>query len=175
MRLDALPVRHPETGERLAVVETPAGSRNKYDYDETLGVLRLKSVLPAGMVFPHDFGFLPRTRAGDGDPLDVLVLADAPLSPGCVLAVRLIGAIEAEQRENGACAWTRNNRLLAVAAPSHDHAALTAIDDLGAKRLDEIEAFFVHYDRLKGVEFRVIRRSGAARAEEIAEESRTQA
>jgi len=65
------------------VVETPKGSRNKYAFDPDNRVFELKKVLPAGMAFPYDFGFLPSTKCGDGDPLDVLVLIDEPAFPGC--------------------------------------------------------------------------------------------
>jgi len=79
------------------VVETPKGSRNKYAFDPDNRVFELKKVLPAGMAFPYDFGFLPSTKGGDGDPLDVLVLMDEPAFPGCVLKCRVIGVIEGEQ------------------------------------------------------------------------------
>lgn len=166
MRLDKLPTRDPETGDYLAVVETPKGSRNKYDYDPALRALRLAAVLPAGMVFPFDFGFFPSTKADDGDPLDVLILMDESVAPGCIVSVRLIGALEAEQRKKGG-EWLRNDRVLAVASHSHAHAGLGAIDDIEPATLDQIEAFFAQYNRLKGVEFRVSRRSGPKRAEKI--------
>src|SRR5947209_380551 len=73
------------------VIETPKGSRNKFAFNEEERVFELKKVLPSGMVFPYDFGFLPSTKAEDGDPLDVLVLMDEPAFPGCVLACRVIG------------------------------------------------------------------------------------
>src|SRR4051812_2237950 len=79
------------------IVETPAGSRNKFAYDDEQGVFKLKKVLPAGMIFPYDFGFLPRTVAEDGDPIDVLLLMDQPAFPGVSVAARLIGVIEGEQ------------------------------------------------------------------------------
>ncbi len=79
------------------VVETPKGSRNKYAFDPHNRVFELRKVLPAGMAFPYDFGFLPSTKGGDGDPLLVLVLMDEPAFPGCVLKCRVIGVIEAEQ------------------------------------------------------------------------------
>src|SRR5437868_12860152 len=63
-----LPVEDPETGDVLAVIETSRGSRNKYAFDLDLGAFRLKSVLPQGNVFPFDFGFIPSTKADDGDP-----------------------------------------------------------------------------------------------------------
>src|ERR687888_2009595 len=77
------------------VIETPKGSRNKYAFDPELSVFELKKVLPAGMAFPYDFGFVPSTKADDGDPVDVLM--DEPAFPGCVLACRPIGVIEGEQ------------------------------------------------------------------------------
>ena len=70
-----LPPFDPETGELNVIIETPRGSHNKYAYDEQLGLIRFKKLLPAGMFFPFDFGFVPSTRSGDGDPLDVLVIA----------------------------------------------------------------------------------------------------
>ncbi len=78
-----------------------AGSGNKLKYDPELGAFKLDRVLPAGMTFPFDFGFLPQTVAEDGDPLDVIVLLDSPAFPGCVVPARLIGNIEARQKDAG--------------------------------------------------------------------------
>lgn len=88
-----------EEGDLLAVVETPKGSRNKYAYNEDPKVFELRKVLPRWMIFPYDFGFIPSTKAADGDPLDVLLLLDDPAPMGCVVRARAIGAIEAEQRQ----------------------------------------------------------------------------
>src|SRR5882762_87013 len=79
------------------VIETPKGSRNKFAFDPDQHVFELKKVLPTGMAFPYDFGFVPSTEAEDGDPIDVLVLMDEPAFPGCVLKCRTIGVIEGEQ------------------------------------------------------------------------------
>ena len=79
------------------IIETPKGSRNKFKYDSTSRMFKLSKVLPEGMMFPYDFGFVPSSTGGDGDPLDVLVLMDEPTFPGCLLECRLIGVIEAEQ------------------------------------------------------------------------------
>ena len=79
-----LPPFDEESGDLNAVVETVAGSRNKFAYDEALGLFRLKGVLPAGASFPFDFGFVPSTKGGDGDPLDVLVLMDEPAFASCL-------------------------------------------------------------------------------------------
>jgi Inorganic pyrophosphatase len=94
----------------LVVIETPKGSPNKLTFEPRYGTFVLKGVLPAGAVFPFDFGFVPSTCADDGDPLDVLVLMDAPVYPGCIVPSRLIGVIEAEQTEEGET--ERNDRLL---------------------------------------------------------------
>ncbi|HMG83849.1 MAG TPA: inorganic diphosphatase [Ferruginibacter sp.] len=79
------------------VIETPKGSAQKYDYDKKTGFFKLEKILPAGMVFPYDFGFIPDTKGEDGDPLDVLVFSEFCSFPGCMIECRLIGGIKAEQ------------------------------------------------------------------------------
>src|SRR5438309_6223198 len=79
------------------IVETPKGSRNKFSFDVDQEIFSLKKVLPAGMIFPYDFGFLPKTLADDGDPIDVLLLMNEPAFPGVLVPSRLIGVIEGEQ------------------------------------------------------------------------------
>src|SRR3954454_21531629 len=94
-----------------AVIETPKGSRSKFDYDPDSGLFLLAGLVPAGMSFPLSFGFIPSTRAEDGDPLDVMVLHDETIPVGCLVSVRLRGVIKADQPEDGAT--VRNDRLLA--------------------------------------------------------------
>lgn len=125
----------------------------------------LKGVLSEGSSFPYDFGFVPSTLGEDGDPLDVLVLMDAPAFVGCLLEVRLLGALEAEQTENGHT--ERNDRLLAVSANSRQHQHLQELKDLPTQLLDEIEHFFKQYNEASGRVFRVVRRAGAKRAGEL--------
>jgi inorganic pyrophosphatase len=91
------PVDYDHKQNLRVVIETPKGSRNKFASDPKLHIFELKKVLPAGMTFPYDFGFVPSTKAEDGDPVDVLVLMDEPAFPGCVLSCRPIGVIEGEQ------------------------------------------------------------------------------
>src|SRR5258708_4996593 len=96
----ANPIRlKPKKGDGIlqVIIETPKGSRNKFAFDPKQRIFTLKKVLPAGMDFPYDFGFLPQTIAPDGDPFDVLVLMDEPAFPGCAVSARLIGIIEGEQ------------------------------------------------------------------------------
>jgi inorganic pyrophosphatase len=158
-----------DAGGLNVVIETPKGSRNKYEYDEGLGLFKLGGVLPAGAVFPFDFGFVPQTVGGDGDPLDVLVLMDEPAFPGCLVAARLLGVVEAEQTERDG-ETTKNDRLIAVASDSRDHAGVRTLTGLGPNLLAEIEHFFVSYNEVKGKEFRPLGRHGSRRARELVEE-----
>jgi len=158
-----------EPGELNVVVETPKGSRNKYEYDERLGLFKLGGVLPAGAVFPFDFGFVPTTVGGDGDPLDVLVLMDEPAFAGCLVRARLLGVVEAEQTERDG-ETTRNDRLVAVASKSHLYARARSLDSLDPGLIDEIEHFFVSYNQIKGKEFKPLGRFGPAHALRLVEE-----
>src|SRR5438105_9094463 len=111
------------------IIDTPRGSRNKYKFDEKLGLFKLRHVLAAGLAFPFDFGFIPDTKGGDGDALDVIVLNDEALFSGCLVAARLIGIIEAEQTHAGKT--SRNDRLIAVATKSRAFGKITDLDGVG--------------------------------------------
>ena len=160
----------PDSGELNVIIETPKGSRNKFNYDEEYQLFKLGGVLPAGAVFPFDFGFLPETVGGDGDPLDVLVLMEESAFAGCLVRSRLIGVIEAEQTEEDG-ETTRNDRLIAVAANSRSHGDLRSLEDLNANMVEEIEHFFVSYNEIKGKQFRPLGRFGPERAEKLVEEA----
>jgi inorganic pyrophosphatase len=136
------------------IIETPKGSRNKYAFDPVQEIFSLKKVLPAGMAFPYDFGFLPRTIAGDGDHIDVIVLMDEPAFPGCLLRARLIGVIEGEQVDDGK--KTRNDRLVAIAEANHMYANIRKIKDLPRQFLKELETFFVNYHGLEGKRYELL-------------------
>src|SRR5215208_5652265 len=110
------------------VIETPKGCRNKYAYDEKSKQFRLKKILPAGTVFPFDFGFIPGTRGEDGDPLDILVIMDEPAYPGCVVECRIIGALKAEQSKKNH--MVENDRLIGVSIESHMYRDIKKIKDL---------------------------------------------
>jgi inorganic pyrophosphatase len=136
------------------IIETPKASRNKYSYDPEQGIFTLRKVLPEGMVFPHDFGFLPRTLASDGDPIDVLLLMDVPAFPGCLVASRLIGVLEGEQLDGKK--KVRNDRLIAVAELSHAYKDLKKLKDLPGQFITELEAFFVNYHGLEGKKYKLL-------------------
>ncbi len=157
------------TGELNAIIETPKGSRNKYDYDETQGVFKLGGVLPSGASFPFDFGFLPSTLGEDSDPLDVLVLMDEAAFAGCLVPVRLLGIVEAEQTERDGNTM-RNDRFIAVASNYRQQQDLHELDDLPATLMDEIEHFFVSYNTIKGKTFQPLQRSGPERALQLLKE-----
>jgi inorganic pyrophosphatase len=163
--LEHLSAREPAPGLVSVIVDTPKGSRNKYKYDETLGLYRLSKVLPLGIAFPYDFGFIPSTRAEDGDSLDVLVLGEEALFPGCLVTVRLVGVIQAEQTEHGKT--FRNDRLMGAIETPVNRAAIQALDDLRTEHLDEIEYFFMTYNHLEGRHFKPIGRHGPAMAEQL--------
>ncbi len=159
-----------QNGILQVVIETPKGSRNKFAFDPDQRVFTLRKVLPAGMVFPYDFGFLPKTLAPDGDPFDVLLLMDEPAYPGVVVRARLIGVIEGEQidgkRKN------RNDRLLAVAEANHQYANIKTFHDLPTTFLHELEQFFVNYHQQEGKEYRLLGCKGADKAMQLIHEAR---
>jgi len=155
------------------IIETPKGCRNKYAFDPRQEIFMLKAALPAGMVFPYDFGFIPRTIGGDGDPLDVLVLMDEPAYPGIALLTRLIGVIEGEQIVKDKT--TRNDRLIAVAETAHIYGDLKKLKDLPEQTLREIEEFFVNYHKLQGKKFKPLARKGPKAAFDLITQARKQA
>jgi inorganic pyrophosphatase len=161
-RIAKLPAFDRESGDLNVVVETPRGTRNKFKFEEDSGLFVLGGVLGAGLSFPFDFGFVPSTKGGDGDPLDVLVLMDEPAFCGCLVRCRLIGVIEAEQTEKGKA--ERNDRLIAVASRSRNHEEIESVEDLSANLLKEIESFFESYNKVKGKKFKVLGRHGPKRA-----------
>jgi len=136
------------------VIETPKGCRNKFAFDPKQRIFALKKVLPAGMTFPYDFGFLPRTEAPDGDPIDVLLLMDEPAFPGCAVNARLIGVIEGEHTEGKK--KVRNDRLLAIAEANHSYANVRKPKDLPSQFLHELQDFFVNYHKLEGKQYRLL-------------------
>ena len=152
------------------VIETPKGSRNKFKYDPITHRFKLSKVLPEGMVFPYDFGFIPSTKSPDGDPIDVLVLVDEPTFPGCLLECRLIGILEAEQKAMDQ-KKKRNDRLIAVAQQSLQYAEINHLRDVNQTVLKQIEAFFVNYQKVRDVSFTILAHGGPDRALEALREA----
>jgi inorganic pyrophosphatase len=152
-----------------AVVETPKGSRNKYVYDEDTGGFRLKKALPAGMMFPFDFGFIPSTIADDGDPMDILVLTDAPTFSGCIVECTVIGIVKVKQEKKGQD--VRNDRVIAVQSDSRNYASVKKLGDLEEGLLKEIIHFFASYNNISEDKFEPIGNDGAGEALRLIEEA----
>jgi inorganic pyrophosphatase len=147
------------------IIETPKCCRNKYAFNSEQKVFELKKVLPAGMAFPYDFGFIPSTEADDGDPIDVLVLMDEPAFPGCLLKCRVVGVIEGEQGKKKD--KERNDRIVAVEDGNHSYSHVKHVDDLGKKFVNEIEEFFVNYHELTGKKYSIIDVKGPGAAQHL--------
>jgi inorganic pyrophosphatase len=161
--LTALPNElDPKKGHCRAIIETPKGKRNKFDYDPDSNLFKLGGLLPEGMMFPFDFGFVPSTLGDDGDPLDIMVLMDAPAHVGCLMDVRIIGVIEAKESSDEG--MERNDRLLGVAIHSYEHEDLETIDDVSATLMSQVEEFFVSYNKQRGKKFKILGTSGPRRA-----------
>jgi inorganic pyrophosphatase len=149
-------------GSVRVIVETPRGSRHKYAWNEELRAFEHKATLGSGLVWPYDYGFIPRTKGGDGDPLDVLVLMDEPAFPGCVVHVRIIGAFEVEK--NG----VSNDRYVACLQPSREISLSTdgyeTLSDLPKPLLEQMENFLTTYSVQRGNDVRVRGRVEAKKA-----------
>ena len=129
-----------DDGHIHTVVETPRGSTCKLDFDPDLGVFTLAKPLMAGLSYPFDWGFVPSTKAPDGDPLDVLIIHDARTYPGVVLKCRPVGVLEVEQTSGSK--RERNDRIFAVPDRSPLETDLKDIRNLPSRARKELEEFF---------------------------------
>jgi inorganic pyrophosphatase len=130
--------------EVTAVIEIPTNERNKYELDKELGVFRLDRVLYSAVHYPGDYGFLPRTLADDGDPLDVLVLMTIPVFTGCLVNVRPIGLFHLVDR------GVADEKVLGVPMGDPYSDGLNDLGDIPQHYLKEIEHFFQVYKDLEG-------------------------
>jgi inorganic pyrophosphatase len=158
------------------VIETPRGRPEKFAFDPDQQAFVLRRVLPVGMVFPYDFGFLPGTTAEDGDPVDVVVLSDFESFPGCRVECRIVGALLARQSEKGkgnkkkGSKKIRNDRLIAIPAVqngAHAFPNVKTLADLPEEVLTELEQFFVNYHEQEGEEVEPCGRATAREAEKL--------
>jgi inorganic pyrophosphatase len=145
-----------------AIVETPKGSRIKYRYDPDAGLFLFDKMLPIGQTFPFDFGFLPSTKGGDGDPLDILLLVEEPTFAGCLVHAKLLGVIEAEQTQQDET--ERNDRFIAVPLEGKSGKPSGTVTKLAPSMARKISQFFVAYNRLQGKRFKTLRIAGPDRA-----------
>ena len=143
-----------EDGDVRVVIETPRGSRAKLAYDPELKAFTLSKSLLVGLTYPHDWGFVPSTKADDGDPLDIMVVHDAATFPGLVLTCRVIGILQIEQKSKGNA--ERNDRLFAVPRKSHSEQGLRDVRDLSKPMQEELERFFIATDELEAKKLEII-------------------
>jgi inorganic pyrophosphatase len=137
-------------GDLHVLVEIPKGSRNKYEFDPRLGAIKLDRFLFSSVVYPTDYGFIPDTLAGDGDPLDAVVCVSEATFPGCVIAVEAIGVLEMRD-ERG-----EEEKVLCV--PRHDPnwSTVSRLEDLPQQLRDEIANFFSIYKQLESKDVEVV-------------------
>ena len=128
------------------VVEIPKKSRNKYEYDEAGGFLRLDRRLFSSLHYPGDYGMIPQTLAADGDPLDVLVMVDEPTFSGCVIEARPLGVFHLIDRGQA------DDKILAVPERDPLFHEYRALEDVPPHFLEEMAHFFNVYKDLESAE-----------------------
>ncbi|NEP04478.1 MAG: inorganic diphosphatase [Okeania sp. SIO2G4] len=142
MDLSLIPAQ-PEPGLINVLIEIPAGSKNKYEFDKDLQAFALDRVLYSSVQYPYDYGFVPNTLADDGDPLDGMVIMDEPTFPGCVIAARPIGMLE--MIDGG----DRDEKILCVPDKDPRYTEVKSLQDIAPHRLEEIAEFFRTYKNLQ--------------------------
>ena len=140
----SLPIGDQAPSVIYAVVEVPKDSKQKYEYDPKLGVFRLDRVLHSAVYYPTEYGFIPSTKAGDGDPLDVMIFFSWPSFPGCVLEVRPIGKLDMVDDKG------IDEKILAVAQHDPHYERIKDLEGVEPHVLKEMEQFFGVYKSLEG-------------------------
>lgn len=165
MNLSHLPIGKDAPNTVNVIIEIPARSKNKYEYDENLHIIKLDRVAYTAMAHPYDYGFVPETRSEDGDHLDAFVILDANAFPGCLVEARPIGLLRMIDDGEG------DEKLVCVPAedPRYDH--ITDLKDLSAHIPKEIEHFFKHYKDLQNKVTEITGWGDAAEARQIIQEA----
>jgi inorganic pyrophosphatase len=148
------------------LIEIPKGSRNKYQWDEALGGIKLARFLFSSVVYPTDYGFVPQTRSPKGEALDAMVAVSEPTFPGCVIPVRLVAILRTED-ERG-----QDDKLLCVPCDDPGWSQIDDLDDVPQRMRTEIEHFFAIYKEPEGREVTVHGWEDAAVARQVLDEAR---
>jgi len=151
------------------VIDTSKATPFKLKFDEKSQVFLVHKAMPLGFVFPFNFGFLPSTRGGDGDPLDVLLLTDFILPTGAVILGKLIAVLEAEQEDRKG--KQRNDRLIAIPVEATSHEPMLPVVEFSRSLKKAVSEFFVKYNELQERRFRPIRYAGPSRAVHLVRKS----
>ena len=149
-----------------ALIESPLGSKNKYELDKATGRIRLDRVLYAAMIYPAEYGIIENTLAPDGDPLDILVICSDPTFPGCIVPARVLGYLDMED------AGKLDYKLISVVDCDPRYDDVKELNDLSPFVLKEIENFFSNYKVLQGITVKVGRYHGKEEAMQIVEQCR---
>jgi inorganic pyrophosphatase len=159
-----LPARRSD-GSVTVVVESPRGCACKFKYDAELEAIVLSRPLPAGVVYPHDWGFIPSTHASDGDPLDVIVMWQGISYPGVILPCRLIGVLNVEQTNRETGRRERNDRLAALPLEDKGSDGIKSVFDISARARAEVEQFFRNAVAFEGKDLELMGWSGPDEAD----------
>jgi inorganic pyrophosphatase len=168
-----LPKTYAQKKENIihVIIETPYKSRNKFEFDKDSGLFKLSKVIPAGLAFPCDMGFIPNTKGEDGDPLDALILMDELTYPGCLIECRILGVIKAEQSEKKQ-KKIRNDRFITVPAAMKEYEHLKTIEDLSTRKISDLVDFFINYNKKEEKEFKLLGIQGPEQAYEILKQAK---
>ena len=160
MRIENIPAF---VGDHInVIIETPLGSCFKYSYDPVLDVMKVKHLLPAGYFFEFNSGFIPNTRAEDGDPIDVILYSPEHCISGSMIECRVIGALIATQKKDRKSA--RNDRIVAVPAGIKIYNSIRSIRDIDKNLLSQYKNFLVSYEKYRGIAFNAIKWVSSAQA-----------
>lgn len=147
------------------VIEIPKGEHNKYEVDEATGLIKLDRVLHSPLFYPADYGFVPATKAPDGDHLDVLVATDSPTFPGCLLEARPLGVLKMSDEKG------LDDKLVAVPLNNPHYKNIEKLEDLTEHFLKEMAHFFEQYKKLEEKLVTVRGYGSLEEAEKLIEES----
>ena len=160
-----IPPAYVNPDDFAAIIEIPKGSKCKYELDKSTGLLKLDRILYTSTHYPANYGFIPRTYADDGDPLDVLVLCSEAIYPMTMMRVYPIGVMR--MLDGG----KMDDKIIAVPVSDPTYAGIDSIDSLPAHIFDEIMHFFSVYKQLENKETAVKSLFGKEKAEQIIQEA----
>ncbi len=164
MRLDEIPTFADDGKAFRVVVESPRGSSVKLKYDRELGAMTMSRPLPTGVMYPHDWGFVPGTSASDGDPVDAMIVSDGGTAPGVVVTCRPLGVLEVDQKKRTGDGRERNDRIIAVPQSARRFEQVRDVFALPEQVRNEIAAFFIQATAFEGKDVNVLGWQGPSQA-----------